>query len=142
MRELIHFLVRAAGCDANFLLNVGPRPDGTIQPEFVERLQGMGQWLDKYGGTIYGTRGGPVAQQAWGVATHCGRVTYLHLLDRTGLSVDGWMTLSGTSELKVVACALLDDCAAISSKRDADGNLQVRLPEFAADQIDTILVVH
>ncbi len=44
-RELIHYLVRASGHNANFLLNVGPRPDGTIQPEFVERLREMGAWL-------------------------------------------------------------------------------------------------
>ena len=42
-RELIHYLVAAAGHDANFLLNVGPMPNGKIQPEFVERLQGDGQ---------------------------------------------------------------------------------------------------
>ena len=44
--DLIHYLVRAAGYDANFLLNVGPMPNGKIQPEFVERLQAMGDWLD------------------------------------------------------------------------------------------------
>ena len=37
-----HLLVKAAGYDANFLLNVGPQPDGTIQPEFVARLSEVG----------------------------------------------------------------------------------------------------
>ena len=41
-RELVHYLARAAGHDANFLLNVGPMPDGTIQPEFVTRLREIG----------------------------------------------------------------------------------------------------
>ena len=48
-RELIGYLVRAAGNDANLLLNIGPRPDGTIQPEAVERLRAMGEWLRTYG---------------------------------------------------------------------------------------------
>jgi len=48
-RELIGNLVRAAGDDANLLLNIGPRPDGTIQQEFVDRLHDIGQWLGIYG---------------------------------------------------------------------------------------------
>ena len=38
-RDLIRYLVRAAGHNANFLLNVGPMPNGEIQPEFEERLR-------------------------------------------------------------------------------------------------------
>src|SRR2546428_173632 len=49
LRELIGYLVRAAGNDANLLLNVGPRPDGTIQPEAAEGLRDMGRWLATYG---------------------------------------------------------------------------------------------
>src|SRR5262249_55514780 len=67
--DLIHYLVKSAGMNANFLLNVGPTPAGKIQPEFVERLQGMGRWLEKNGESVYGTRGGPVAPQPWGVTT-------------------------------------------------------------------------
>ena len=37
-REIIGYLVRAAGNNANLLLNIGPRPDGTIQPEAATRL--------------------------------------------------------------------------------------------------------
>ena len=59
--DLIRYLVGAAGRDANFLLNVGPMPNGRIQPEFEERLQAMGRWLERYGESIYGTRGGPIA---------------------------------------------------------------------------------
>ena len=37
-KDLLHLLVKAAGYDANLLLNVGPMPNGRIQPEFVARL--------------------------------------------------------------------------------------------------------
>ena len=70
MRELVHYLVNAAGRDANLLLNVGPRPDGTIDPESAERLRGIGEWLGVHSATVKGTRGGPVAPQDWGVTTH------------------------------------------------------------------------
>jgi alpha-L-fucosidase len=81
VREIIHYLVRAAGNDANLLLNIGPRPDGTIQPEFAERLRGVGDWLERNGESIYGTRGGPVAPRDWGVTTRRGDTVYVHVLD-------------------------------------------------------------
>jgi alpha-L-fucosidase len=50
-------------------LNVGPRPDGTIGPEFTERLLGVGKWLATYGASVYGTRRGPFPPQPWGLST-------------------------------------------------------------------------
>lgn len=80
-RELIGYLVRAAGNDANLLLNVGPRPDGTLQPEAVERLQELGAWLGRHGTTIYGTRGGPIPPRDWGVTTQRGDTVFVHVLN-------------------------------------------------------------
>jgi len=81
VRELIQYLVKAAGNNANFLLNVGPMPNGKIQPEHVERLKAMGQWLGQFGDSIYGTRGGPIGQRPWGVTTAKGNKIFVHLLD-------------------------------------------------------------
>ena len=67
--ELIHYLVRAAGSNANFLLNIGPMPTGQVQPEFIERLHAIGEWTAKNGETIYGTRGGVISPRSWGVST-------------------------------------------------------------------------
>ena len=79
--ELIRYLVRAAGANANLLLNVGPTSEGVVQPEFVERLEAMGDWLAKYGETIYGTREGPITPRSWGVTTAKGKRIYLHILN-------------------------------------------------------------
>jgi alpha-L-fucosidase len=81
VRELIGYLVRAAGNDGNLLLNIGPRPDGTIQPEAIERLRAVGDWLRTYGRSIYGTRGGPVSPRTWGVTTGRGDTVFVHVLD-------------------------------------------------------------
>jgi alpha-L-fucosidase len=43
VKQCVHYLVRAAGRNANLLLNIGPRPDGTIDPESVRRLEGIGE---------------------------------------------------------------------------------------------------
>ncbi len=79
--ELVRTLVRAAGNGANLLLNVGPRPDGTIQPEAESRLREIGRWLETFGPSIYGTRGGPIAPRDWGVTTQRGDTVFVHVLD-------------------------------------------------------------
>jgi len=80
-KEIVHLLVKAAGYDANLLLNVGPKPDGTIQPEFVKRLAAVGDWLKANGETIHGTRGGPLPPRPWGVTTQKGNRVFVHVLD-------------------------------------------------------------
>lgn len=80
-KALIQYLVRAAGYGSNFLLNIGPMPNGQIQPEFTERLEAMGAWLRNNGETIYGTKGGFLSPQPWGAVTEKGNKVYLHLLN-------------------------------------------------------------
>ncbi len=80
-KELIQYLVRAAGYGANFLLNVGPMPNGKIQPEHVELLKQVGEWTTQYGETIYGTRGGPLGARYWGVMTQSENRIYVHILN-------------------------------------------------------------
>lgn len=85
--ELIHYLVRAAGYGANLLLNVGPMPNGEIQPECVECLADMGSWLKKYGESIYGTQTGVFKPQEWGAATRKGNTHYIHIFNDSNLEV-------------------------------------------------------
>ncbi len=79
--DLIKYMVRAAGYNSNFLLNVGPMPDGNIRPEHIAVLRDMGTWMETYGETIYGTRGGPFEPRPWGVSTQKENKIYIHLLD-------------------------------------------------------------
>lgn len=80
--ELLHLLIRTAGTGANLLLNVGPMPNGKIQPESVERLRQLGDWMREYGHTISGTKQGFVSPQPWGVVTNAGKTYYIHVLDK------------------------------------------------------------
>lgn len=84
-RGLVHYLIKAAGNNSNFLLNVGPMPNGQIQPEFTDTLAKVGKWLAKYGESIYGTCGGKVFSA--GVTTQKGNVTYLHILSPVGKTI-------------------------------------------------------
>lgn len=55
-RRLIHLLIDIVAKGGNFLLNVGPRPDGTLPTEAVSRLDEMGRWMDVNAAAIHGTR--------------------------------------------------------------------------------------
>ena len=78
--RILRLLIGAAGRDGNFLLNVGPRPDGEIDRSQVERLHELGDWLRQNGESVYGTRGGPWLPGEYGVSTHRGNYVYVHVL--------------------------------------------------------------
>jgi alpha-L-fucosidase len=54
--ELIEKLVDIVSKGGNFLLNIGPSPEGELDPVAYERLRAMGEWLTLNGEAIYGTR--------------------------------------------------------------------------------------
>ncbi|MCX7017309.1 MAG: alpha-L-fucosidase, partial [Candidatus Sumerlaeota bacterium] len=80
LEQCIQTLVRVVGGDGNFLFNVGPMPDGRIEPRQVDRLREMGEWLRANGESVYGTRGGPFKPGAWGASTRQGNRIYVHVL--------------------------------------------------------------
>ena len=84
LEQCLQSMVRSAGGDGNLLFNVGPKPDGSIEPSQIKRLKEMGKWLQKYGYSIYGTRGGPFKPADWGVTTRKGNTIYLHILKWSG----------------------------------------------------------
>lgn len=79
--ELIRLLIRAAAKGSNLLLNIGPQPNGELPQAALERLKDMGQWMRRYGETIYGTTQGPIDEQPWGVSTAKDNVIYLHVFN-------------------------------------------------------------
>src|SRR6266481_3290237 len=133
--DLIRYLVRAAGSNANFLLNVGPMPNGEIQLEFVQRLTEVGRWTKQYGDSIYGTRGGPVAAGPWGVTTQRGSTIYVHVLD--------WnqpvLALAGLPRPVHSARLLRDGSSAEFSA--VKGGLVLKLPEPQPDEVDRVIVL-
>ena len=80
-KELIHYLIKAAGYGSNLLLNVGPMPNGKIQPKHQESLKAMGDWLKEHGSTIYGSQKGPIPTSDDVVSTQKGNKVFLHVLN-------------------------------------------------------------
>ena len=138
--QIIQALVGSAGRGANLLLNVGPRPDGTIGAEFTERLLTVGRWLEDYGKSVYGTRRGPIPPQGWGVTTlRDGRqgeapTIYLHVFKT------GEVTLTLPEELVNSLATPFGKMTPL--KLDVkDDAVQLQMPDDARTPYDSIIVV-
>jgi alpha-L-fucosidase len=135
--QLIALLVRAAGHDANLLLNIGPQPSGKFPPEAVNLLQDIGRWTARYGETIYGTRGGPVKPQPWGVTTQKADRVFVHVLDREATHGEE-INLGGMGNLKIKRATLFGSKTPV--RFDATKK-NLYLPKSSRDSVDTIVML-
>ncbi|MGH7618723.1 MAG: alpha-L-fucosidase [Gemmatimonadaceae bacterium] len=135
VRELIGYVVRAAGNGGNLLLNIGPRPDGTIQPEAVERLHALGEWMRANGTSIYATHAGPVPPREWGATTQRGDSVFVHVLNWP----DRILSLPDFGA-RVLGASMLRDGSRVEAVQSASG-VTLTLPPAPADDPDRIVVV-
>ena len=117
VKQIIHYMVNAAGRNANFLLNIGPMPNGKIQPEFADTLALVGNWMQKNGKSIYGTRGNLIAPQQWGVVTYKNKTLYAHVLNTPQQPYIFLPLIKG----KVTKVAYLNNGSSIKYKQQAEG---------------------
>jgi alpha-L-fucosidase len=132
---LIRGLVEVASRGGNFLLNVGPQPDGVIQPEFQERLHAIGEWLSVNGESIYGTTYGPVQGMASIRTTAKDKKIFVHVFDwpSSALDIDGL-------ETKVISAHLLATGQPLKF-RQTEAKLEIELPAHAPEpNVSTIAV--
>ena len=113
-------------------MNIGPQPDGELPEVAVQRLKEVGEWMQQYGETIYGTRGGLVAPHDWGVTTQKGNKLYVHILDLQDKSL--FIPLTGK---KVKKAVFFKDKSPLRYTRSRDGIL-LELGAVPVD-IDTVV---
>ena len=132
--QLIRTLIDVASKGGNFLLNVGPSPDGTIQPEFEERLLAIGKWLKVNGDSIYGTTYGPIQGLSFGRTTQKGDTVYLHVFDwpKCRLEIDG---VPG----RVTSVMILDGGKMLEFAQHG-ARVEVHIPDAAPDSVASVLV--
>ena len=133
--ECVETLIQTVGGDGNLLLNVGPMPDGRIEPRQVERLRELGAWLAKYGEGVYGTRGGPFMPGAWGASTCKGDSVYLFV---TRWPPEGPLRLPPIEQRVGGGRALSGGKAVV---RQSESAVTVDVPKPDRDQIATVIVL-
>ncbi len=132
-KDLVQYLVKAAGYGSNFLLNIGPMPNGKIQNDHIVRLKEMGEWLTVYGETIYGTRGGPLSARDWGVMTQKENKVYVHILNWQDESIV--MPAWGK---KIKSAKVFTDKSPVKFLENEFG-ITLKVPKEKMDAIDTVI---
>ncbi len=131
-KEVIHILARVVGGDGNLLLNVGPMPDGRIEPRQVEVLREVGAWLRENGESIYGTRGGPFKPTSSLVSTRKENIIYVHILRLSGETI----ALPPLPK-KIVKGQLLT--GAVVPVVQTDSGITLTVPEPSSQNADTVV---
>jgi alpha-L-fucosidase len=94
----------------------------------------VGDWLSKYGDSIYGTRGGPLAPADWGVTTQKDNKVYVHVLN--------WAAplLALPPFAKVTGVRSLLDAETVEFTQNQDGVI-LKVPPSKNDETDRVIVL-
>jgi alpha-L-fucosidase len=134
VKEIIQYIINAAGRNANFLLNIGPMPDGNIQPEFSDTLQAIGKWMSLYGQSFFGTRGNIISPQEWGVVTGKEKFLFVHILKKPATN---YIFLPGVNK-KITEARLFEGGKKLKFLQQTEG-VFIYFDDIKEDTIDTIV---
>ncbi|MDM1294128.1 alpha-L-fucosidase [Sphingobacterium sp. N143] len=136
---LIRNLVDIASKGGNYLLNVGPKPDGTFPQESIERLATIGQWMKVNHEAIYATKSSPLQPFDWGRCTmkEHGENTSLYL------TVFDWPQ-NGVITLplkhQVLKASFLANGQKIRTENQS-GQIRLQVPKQAIDKVATVIKI-
>ncbi len=137
---LIHNLCDIASKGGNYLLNVGPKPDGSFPEQSVQALKEIGDWMKVNGEAIYATKAGTIEQPAWGRCTQkntkAGTIWYLSVFN---WPADGKLVVPGV-KATIIAAKLLADGSVLKTVLTGT-NLVINLPQQAPDKIASVIKV-
>ena len=136
-QTLVRNLIDIASKGGNYLLNVGPKADGTIPQESIDRLKEVGAWMKLNGESIYGTQGSPFAPLSWGRCTMKqngdNTILYFSVFD---WPADGKLIIPAGN--KVMSAKLLASGKSMRTDR-SDGGIEIKLPETAPDALASVI---
>ena len=138
--DLIRKLVDISSKGGNFLLNIGPKPDGTFPQESIDRLEQIGQWMKVNSDSIYGTTASPFAKLSWGRCTKKQQggktLLYLHVFN---WPASGELLVPGLKN-NVSKAFMLADTKKLKTKSIEEG-LLISVPKDPSNDIDTVIVL-
>jgi len=137
---LIRNLVDIASKGGNYLLNVGPKADGTFPQESIDLLKGMGKWMKINGEAVYNTKASPFGLFAWGRCTKKelagNSILYFSVFD---WPADGKLTIPGLKN-EIISAKLLAGNTVLKTAATAEG-VTINIPEKSSDPIATVIKV-
>lgn len=133
--DLVRLIVKAASKGSNLLLNIGPQPDGCLPAAALDRLSGIGEWMGRYGESVYATDATGIPEQSWGVTTRRGNTIYMHLIE----PLEGCPVVHLPIEGKIKSVTALKDGSALKFRAE-NGGVSVTLKETPSD-IDYVIAV-
>ena len=133
VKECIQTLITTCGGGGNLLLNVGPMPDGRIEPRQVDVLQKIGKWLEKNGDSIYNTSGGPFMPTKNFASTRNNKKIYLHFMN-------------GITEIELPDKSIIIKKAYLLNGNKAEfsqhnGSIKIKIPINESNDIDQVVVL-
>jgi len=137
---LIRNLVDIASKGGNYLLNIGPKGDGSVPEESIRSMQAIGKWMRTNGESIYGTTASPFEKLPWGRATkkaaRGGTTIYLHVFE---WPKDGKLAVPGLKN-RIESATVLATGKRLQATSNA-GELVIDLPETAPDNVSSTIVL-
>jgi alpha-L-fucosidase len=134
---LVRQLVQCAAGGGNYLLNIGPRPDGSVPPENVEQLEGVGRWVAANGESIYGSIRSHVMGHSYGMVTCRPDRLYLHCF---AWPRDGRIRMGHLAN-RATGARLLASGKRLELEQQGDVITVSGLPEEAPDRVNTVIEV-
>ena len=136
LKECIQTLVKTASGNGNLLLNTGPMMDGRMEARQVKLLKEMGNWLQQYGESIYGTKGGPYPPGNTYGTTRKGNKIYLQVFNKK----DNAIILPALPGIKIIKAYLLNSNKEVKFSTDETA-IHIDLPAVMPDANCTVIVL-
>lgn len=133
-REILNILVKVVSRGGSLLLNVGPRPDGTLEDEAYERLHEIGDWMQVNSDAIYGTKAWSTCQDGKVCFTSKGESVYAFYMAGEGEEgLPSEITFGGVNPSGSITMLGYDK--PLKWKRNADGRITVIIPQKLRDKL-------
>jgi len=149
-KTIVNNLITCARGGGNYLLNIGPKPDGSIPQESIDILQAVGKWTSQNGAAIYGTERNDFEWHVYANFTQRGNMAYAHVTYWPGdTPAEQWLTFYqppsvisfGGWRTKVKSVRLLVGDKPLMFTQD-DLSLKITgLPATAPDQPATVIAI-
>jgi len=138
IKHFIQLLASAASRGGNLLMNIGPKGDGAFDDKDLSILNGIGEWMEKNGESIYGTTASPLPLQNWGVITQKANKLYLHVFN---WPAHGKLYINGLYSNVAKAYPLSDSLKKINGKYLSPESAFVLLLDKLRDSSNNVFVL-